>query len=127
MGICQEIFIHLRSLTAKITAITLLTAPLSGCVLHRAAPPAAWPQHPPPPDEPHALGLYLILGVLLILFGWVGMRARRARLRRAGLTALDREEAALLRTARDALGFLVRRRLARLRPVPRPGPLSPRR
>ncbi len=96
-------------------------------MLRRVAPPVGWPPSPPPPSEPRALGLYLILGVLLILFMWVGLRARRTRLRRAGLAALDREEAALLRTARDALRFLVRRRLGRLRPLPRPGPLSPRR
>ncbi|MCB2225719.1 MAG: hypothetical protein KQH53_03495 [Desulfarculaceae bacterium] len=82
----------------------------------KARPHAAWPPPPPPPPTDHAtLGLYLALALLFLLFVGVGLAARRAWLRAGGLAPLDREDAALLRTARDALTYLVRRRARRLR------------
>ncbi len=58
-----------------------------------------------------ALGLVLFVGVGLRMF--FSFQAGR------GAGHMDREEAALLRTAVDALGMLIKRRLKRLKPVPR--------
>lgn len=41
----------------------------------------------------------------------------RVRQRREDCLPLDREDQALLRTARDALGYLIKRRMRRLRLV----------
>ncbi|MCF8033860.1 MAG: hypothetical protein K9K66_17590 [Desulfarculaceae bacterium] len=91
-----------------------------GCLVLRAAPPPTWPPPPPPPGrDGTSLGLYLGLGLLVLLLVGAGLAARRVWRRGGGLAALDREDAALLRTARDALGYLVRRRTRRLRLIRR--------
>ena len=57
----------------------------------------------------------LSLIAFLALMGYWGIRSRSP----GDGPPMDREEMALLRTARDALTFLVKKRLRRLRPVAR--------
>lgn len=101
-----------------------------GC-LHLREPAPPWPLETALAARPAAVKSgrgHLILTVVaavvgLIALGWTGARRRRLR-REAGLAgepgrgaALDREDLALLRTARDALAFLVRKQLARFRVI----------
>ena len=128
MDICQSFFIYLKRNLSRAALCVLLALGGPGCVALRLPAPSAWPPAPPPPArDPQTLGLYLLLGFLLVLFVWVGLLARRAWQRGHGASPLDREEAALLRTARDALAYLAQRRLSRLRLVGRGRALSPRR
>lgn len=97
----------------------LAGGPLAGCAVLRLPPPRElWPLAPPPSvQHPSALGLYLSLGLLFLLLMLVGFWARRAWRRAGEGLPLDREDQALLRTARDALVFLIKRRLKRARLV----------
>jgi hypothetical protein len=109
--------------------LPLLCGTLGGCVALRSPAPGAWGFSPPSPPLPNqALGpcLSLVLFFLLLLGMGLGV-ARRARRRAEEGRPWDREEAALLRTARDALRYLVKRRLRRLRLVSRGEPLTRRR
>ncbi|MCB2191976.1 MAG: hypothetical protein KQI62_10455 [Deltaproteobacteria bacterium] len=75
----------------------------------------SWPPPPPPSSQDGpTLGLYLTLGLLLLVLIVVGLGARRAWQRRGEAVPLDSEDQALLRTARDALVFLIRRRIKRV-------------
>lgn len=100
-------------------ALVAASCLLPACVLVRMAPPAPlWPPPPPPPGRDAAtLGLYLVLALLLLLLVGVGLAARRAWRRGGDRLPLDREDQALLRTARDALVYLIKRRMKRLRVV----------
>ncbi|MBU1155392.1 MAG: hypothetical protein KKC30_16725 [Proteobacteria bacterium] len=91
----------------------------SGCLVLRLSPPQpSWPPAPPPPTQDAAtLGLYLILVLLLLLFVLLGLAARRAWRQAGEGMPLDQEDQALLRTARDALVFVIKRRMRRARLV----------
>ncbi|MBU1275216.1 MAG: hypothetical protein KJ720_07545 [Proteobacteria bacterium] len=93
--------------------------PLAGCVVLRLPQPnEIWPPpSPPPPQDPGVLGLYLTLALLLLLLILVGFWARRAWRQAGEGMPLDSEDQALLRTARDALVFVIKRRLKRARLV----------
>ncbi|BEQ16774.1 hypothetical protein FAK_38400 [Desulfoferula mesophila] len=83
-----------------------------------ADPPPFWPPAPPPSvSESSSLGLYLLLGLAGLLLLGLGLAFWRVRQRREDCLPLDREDQALLRTARDALGYLIKRRMRRLRLV----------
>ncbi len=90
---------------ATILALTMAC----GCLhLHQCPPLDPWPQVRPPAHEVPAgawLSSVLGLGLGLVFMHWLGRR----RAERDGLV-LDREELALVRTARDALRLLMRRR-----------------
>jgi hypothetical protein len=119
MDICQANS-KFRNQARRLAALlTTALAALPGCLVVRVATPApAWPPvTPPPPSESNAWGLYLLLGLAgLVLLG-LGLAVWRARQRREDCLPLDREDQALLRTARDALGYLIKRRMRRLRLV----------
>lgn len=91
----------------------------SGCLVLRLNPPQpVWPPAPPPPSQDAAtLGLYLILVLLLVLLVLAGLAARRAWRQAGESLPLDQEDQALLRTARDALVFVIKRRMRRARLV----------
>jgi|GEM_PF-1858717 len=91
----------------------------SGCLVLRLSPPQpVWPPAPPPPSQDAAtLGLYLILVLLLVLFLLAGLAARWAWRQAGEGLPLDQEDQALLRTARDALVFVIKRRMKRARLV----------
>ena len=92
-----------------------------GCVYRYAGPPlgAYWPAPPHPPGSGNHMVWWAMLAVGLVLFVWVGLRMFLGFQARQDGQPLDREDAALLRTARDALAMLVKKRLKRLKPVPR--------
>ncbi len=117
MSICQYRIYYRKIIISLALLLPALGALLGGCVVLRLPPPIpVWPPPPPPPPQnPRALGLYLLLGLLLLLLLWVGLRARRAWRQAGEELPLDREDQALLRTARDALVFFIKRRLKRLR------------
>lgn len=130
MDICQYRLRYnfLRSVGLALAA--LLLAALAGCV-HLREHTAQWPsepslsqRHAPAVEPAHHLALSLAVAALaLVSLGWSW--ARRRRLARQSLAAagqgraasLDREDLALIRTARDALSFLVRKQLARFKVV----------
>lgn len=115
MVICQVIFNPFKKF-ACLSCLAALLGAAPGCLALRSRPAPAWPPPPPPPPTDGAtLGLYLALALLLLLLVGVGLAVGRALRRSGGLAPLDREDAALLRTARDALAYLVRRRARRLR------------
>ncbi|MFH1057815.1 MAG: hypothetical protein V1797_03920 [Pseudomonadota bacterium] len=130
MDICQHRFSYIRH-RAGLAALGLaLLAGCTGC-LHLREPASAWPletalaPRPAPPRGGRGhLALTLLAAVMtLTALGWGIARRRRLR-REAGLAgqpgraaALDREDLALIRTARDALAFLVRKQLARFRVI----------
>lgn len=127
MDICQHQISYKIRRAALTAALVCLLAGCPGC-LHQREPAPRWPKEavlappPSPAAEPgHHLALSLAVAGLTLTSLGVGY-ARRRRLAREGLgvgrtLALDREDLALIRTARDALAFLVRKQMARLRVV----------
>ncbi len=107
----------------------LFCGALGGCVTLRSPAPGAWGFSPPSPPLPNqSLGSSLSLAlVFLVLLGMGLGMARRARRRAGEGRPWDREESALLRTARDALRYLVKRRMRRMGLVSRGEPFSRRR
>lgn len=94
-----------------------------GCALHAEAPPPLPRAHQAQAAHPdrggHVSGVVLVAvvgGSLLAAARLLGRGRRHAG--GAAALRLDREDVALLRTARDALGYLVRRRMARHNVVP---------
>lgn len=89
---------------------------LTGCVLLQvqAPPPAYWPERAAPPEAGGHLGWLLLLAAGLGLSVWVGLRMFHGLQAGQGGPPLDREDAALMRTARDALALLLRKHLRRL-------------
>ncbi len=89
--------------------VVLVLVLACGCLhVYRYPPPEPWPQAHPPAQGLSAgawLSSFLGLGLGLVFMHWLGRR----RAARGGLV-LDREELALVRTARDALRLLVKRR-----------------
>ncbi|MEW5911498.1 MAG: hypothetical protein AB1814_03020 [Thermodesulfobacteriota bacterium] len=105
--------------TGAALALGLLSGALAGCVYQQvpAPPPGPWPASPAPPaGGPHLAWLALLAAGLVTLVG-VGLRFFHSQQAQEGGPPADREDAALLRTARDALGMLVRKRLRRLAPL----------
>jgi cytochrome b561 len=103
---------------AGIAALLAAGAFMSGCLVLRLSPPQQiWPPPPPPAQDPASLGLHLSLVLLTLLLLLAGFWARRAWRRAGEGLPLDREDQALLRTARDALVYLIKRRLKRVRLV----------
>jgi hypothetical protein len=92
-----------------------------GCVYQYGGPPleAYLPAPSRPPGSGNHLVWWAVLGVGLVLFVWVGLRMFLGFQANRGGQPLDREDAALLRTARDALAMLLKKRLKRLKPVAR--------
>lgn len=119
MSISQHKLKFLKKKAALAAAGLASGALCPGCMVVRLSPPQpVWPPAPPPPSQDAAtLGLYLILVLLLVLFVLVGLAARRAWRQAGEGVPLDREDQALLRTARDALVFVIKRRLKRARLV----------
>lgn len=130
MDICQHQISYIFQRAALAAALICLLAGCPGC-LHPREPAPRWPKEavlappPSPAAEPgHHLALSLAVAVLALTSLGVSY-ARRRRLAREGMTcgrsgrtlALDREDLALIRTARDALAFLLRKQMARLRVV----------
>ena len=96
-----------RTRAQKALLLLVILDLASGC-LHVYRHPALepWPQvHPPVPRLGPADWISSFIGLGLVLMLWLGRR----RAERGGLV-LDRKELALVRTARDALRLLVRRR-----------------
>jgi hypothetical protein len=119
MVICQAISKFQNKAGRLAAPLTACFAALPGCVVVRLAePPPAWPPAPPPPaGESFSWGLYLLLGLAGLLVLGLGLAIWRARERREDCLPLDLEDQALLRTARAALGYLIKRRMKRLRLV----------
>lgn len=130
MDICQHQISYKTRRTALAAALVILLAGCPGCLRLREPAPV-WPveaalaPRPAPAGETrHHLALSLSVAALaLSTLGWSWARRRRLaredlQARRTGrAVALDREDLALIRTARDALAFLVRKQLARFRVV----------
>lgn len=98
-----------------------LLALAMGCVYRHGGTPleAYWPAGPHPPGGGSHLLWWVLLAVGLVLFVWLGLRMFLGFQAGKPTTPLDREDAALIRTARDALAMLLKKRLKRLRPVAR--------
>lgn len=104
------------------TALSLgIISLAAGCVYQYGGPPleAYWPAPSRPPGSGGHLAWWAVLGVGLVLFVWMGLRMFLGFQANRGGQPLDREDAALLRTARDALAMLLKKRLKRLKPVAR--------
>lgn len=118
MDISQAGNTILKNILAGIAALLAAGAFMSGCLVLRLSPPQQiWPPPPPPAQDPASLGLHLSLVLLTLLLLLAGFWARRAWRRAGEGLPLDREDQALLRTARDALVYLIKRRLKRVRLV----------
>ena len=117
MNISQYKLKYLKKII-DLTALGLVLGGfLPGCLVLRLSPPQpVWPPPPPPlSQDGGALGLYLILVLLLVLLVLAGLAARRAWRQAGEGLPLDGEDQALLRTARDALVFVIKRRMKRAR------------
>ncbi|RJX29187.1 MAG: hypothetical protein C4525_14920 [Desulfarculus sp.] len=100
-------------------ALGLLLGAAAGCVYQEVQPhpPVYWPSPAAPPQAgPHLAWLALLAAGLVTLVG-VGLRFFHGAQAQEDGPPLDREDAALLRTARDALGLLLRKHLRRLAPL----------
>ena len=119
MSISQYKSKYLKKIMALMALSLVLGGFSPGCLVLRLSPPQpVWPPPSPPPSQDGgALGLYLILVLLLLLFLLVGLAARRAWRQAGEGLPLDGEDQALLRTARDALVFVIKRRMKRARLV----------
>jgi hypothetical protein len=128
MDICQANFMHHKTHKSllwvmALGCLILLLCALSGC-LHLREPlerPASLdlPQTGPGAEQITTEGQRIFkIGAWLLTLGVLayGLERWRRAWREAGQgTPLDREDLALLRTARDALSFLVRKQTSRLK------------
>lgn len=118
MNISQHKLNYLKKIVRFLAACLVSGGALPGCIVLRLSPPQpVWPPAPPPSQDAATLGLYLILVLLLLLLVLVGLAARRAWRQAGEVLPLDGEDQALLRTARDALVFVIKRRMKRARLV----------
>lgn len=110
----------------RVVHLTVVALPcvMCGCVYN---PPGNFPALPgmdspalPPVGEKGAswsIWFWLALALLLVLAAVFGLGRRDDGRRGRGGPPLSREELALYRTARDALSFLIKKRLRALRVV----------
>ncbi len=115
-GICQPDRSRRRWHQALLAWLPVLWVFSPGCVLLISPPPAPPAAIAPPAPWVQASGgggVWLAAALLGLGMAWC-LGRRLARARREGAGPLDREDLALLRTARDALRFLLRKRSRRL-------------